>query len=47
MGRSHRCRFYQINVTVPTGLTAGDNSLVATVGGYSTRSTALFRVAAS
>jgi uncharacterized protein (TIGR03437 family) len=38
---------YQINVTVPSGLTAGDNSFVATVGGYSTQSTALLRVAAS
>ena len=38
---------YQINVTVPSGLTAGDNSFVASVGGYTTQSTALLRVAVS
>jgi uncharacterized protein (TIGR03437 family) len=36
----------QINLTVPAGLTAGDNAIIAKVGGYSTQSTALLKIAA-
>ena len=36
---------YQINVVVPAGLAAGDNAIVASVGGYSTQSTAMLKVA--
>jgi uncharacterized protein (TIGR03437 family) len=35
----------QINLTVPAGLTAGDNAIIAKVGGYSTQSTALLKIA--
>jgi uncharacterized protein (TIGR03437 family) len=38
---------YQINITVPAGLTAGDNAVVATVGGYSSPSDALVKIASS
>jgi uncharacterized protein (TIGR03437 family) len=37
---------HQINLTVPAGVGAGDNAVVATVGGFSTQSTALLKVAA-
>jgi uncharacterized protein (TIGR03437 family) len=36
---------YQINLTVPAGLTSGDNTIAATVGGYNTQSTALLKIA--
>jgi uncharacterized protein (TIGR03437 family) len=35
---------YQINLSVPAGLTAGDNPVIATVGGYTTQSTALIKI---
>jgi uncharacterized protein (TIGR03437 family) len=35
---------YQINVIVPTGLTLGDNAVVATVGGVSSQAGALLKV---
>jgi uncharacterized protein (TIGR03437 family) len=35
---------YQINVTVPAGVAAGDNAIIATVGGYGTQSTALLKI---
>ena len=35
---------YQINVTVPGGLTAGDNPIVASVAGYSTQFDALLKI---
>jgi uncharacterized protein (TIGR03437 family) len=38
---------YQINVTVPSGLAAGDQPIIATVAGYNTQSTALLKIAAS
>jgi uncharacterized protein (TIGR03437 family) len=36
---------YQINVMVPSGLTAGDNAILASVGGHSTQSSALLKIA--
>ena len=36
---------YQINVTVPTGLANGDQAVVATVGGISSQSGALLKIA--
>jgi uncharacterized protein (TIGR03437 family) len=36
---------YQMNVTVPSGLTSGDNTIIATAGGYSTQASALLRIA--
>ena len=36
---------YQINVTVPAGLTAGDNAVIASVAGYSTQSGGLLKIA--
>ncbi len=36
---------YQINVTVPAGLTAGDNVIVATVAGSASQSDALLKIA--
>ena len=38
---------FQINVTVPSGLTAGDNAIIATVAGFSTQSDALLKIATS
>jgi len=38
---------YQINITVPNGLTAGDNTLIASVGGLSTQPTGLLKIANS
>jgi uncharacterized protein (TIGR03437 family) len=35
---------YQINVVVPSGLTAGDNAIVASVNGYSSQSDALIKI---
>lgn len=35
---------YQINVSVPSGLTAGDNAVTAVVDGYSSQSTALLKI---
>jgi len=35
---------YQINLTVPAGLVAGDNAVIASVGGFSTQSGALLKV---
>jgi uncharacterized protein (TIGR03437 family) len=36
---------YQINVTVPTNAAAGNNTVIATVGGYNTQSTAVLSIA--
>ena len=38
---------YQINITVPTGLTAGDNAILATVGGLTSQASGLVKVAAA
>ncbi len=38
---------YQINITVPAGLTDGDKAIIATVAGLSTSSTALLKIANS
>jgi uncharacterized protein (TIGR03437 family) len=38
---------YQINITVPSGLTAGDNAIVATVGGVASQASGLINIAAS
>jgi uncharacterized protein (TIGR03437 family) len=35
----------QINVAVPSGLTAGDNAIVASVNGYNSQSSALLKIA--
>jgi uncharacterized protein (TIGR03437 family) len=37
---------YQINLTVPAGVPVGDNAVIATVGGFSTQSTALIKITA-
>jgi uncharacterized protein (TIGR03437 family) len=37
-------RLYQINVTVPAGLPAGDNAIVATVAGLNTQTGALLKI---
>jgi len=37
---------YQINITVPTGVKVGSNVVIATVGGYSSPSTALMNIGA-
>jgi uncharacterized protein (TIGR03437 family) len=36
---------YQMNVTVPAGLTSGDNKIVSSVGGYGTQAGALLKIA--
>ncbi|HEY3840163.1 MAG TPA: IPT/TIG domain-containing protein, partial [Bryobacteraceae bacterium] len=38
---------YQLNVAVPSGLTAGDNVIIASVGGYNSQVDALLKIAAS
>ena len=35
---------YQVNLTVPSGLAAGDNAVIASVGGFSTQSGALLTI---
>ncbi len=37
---------YQINVTVPAGLSAGDHPILASVGGFRSQSSALLKIAA-
>ncbi len=38
---------YQINLTVPGGLSAGDNIVIASAGGFNSQSTALLKIATS